>query len=443
LTVRPNVLLIVTDDQRSESLSVMRALSSKIDDRGIRFEPAVVAVPICGPNRVSLLTGQYAHSHGCYANPQTAKDFAPTDGQQIGGWLRHSGYRTGLFGKYLNGYRALPASYVPPGWHAWEAIHGNGGYYDYDLQHNDYDGGRVGVVVHHGSDADDYFVDVVTDKASTFIRSAPASMPVFAYVAYNAPHAPFIPARRHKGSLASTDPWRPPSYNEDDVSDKPAWLRDRAKWDASTRARHDEERIAQLETLLSVDEGIAALIQTLRDVGRLADTLIVYTSDNGFLWGEHRRWGKGVPYRAAHEVPLLMRWDGRIAPGRVTVPVSTIDISATLLDVSGATPTRVQDGRSLVPFFANPSAAGSRDHVFFEKQTGGGVTGFCAQRSETHLFTRYATGEEELYNYAKDPHELENRTNDPASEDVVKTLRNRTKDWCEPEPPGMGPWGVV
>lgn len=433
-----NVILIVTDDQRSESLNVMRAVSSKIGGRGIRFQTAVVAVPVCGPNRVSLLTGQYAHSHRCYVNPQTALDFAPTDGQQIGAWLRKAGYRTGLFGKYLNGYGALPDNYVPPGWHAWDAIHGHGGYYDYGLQHNDYNGGRYGVVVHHGSSVGDYFVDVVTDKASSFIRSTPASTPLFAYVAYNAPHAPFIPARRHKGSLASTDPWRPQSYNEDDVSDKPAWLRDDPEWDATVRAKHDEDRIAQLETLLSVDEGVSALIQTLRDVGRIADTLIVYTSDNGFLWGEHRQWGKSVPYRAAHEIPLLMRWDARITPGlRVTVPVSTIDISATLLAVSGATTSRAQDGLSLVPFFTNASAVIGRNRVFFEKQTAGGVPAFCALRTETQLYARYATGEEEFYNYRKDHQELRNRVDDPASQDAVKTLRNSTKNWCEPEPPGM------
>jgi arylsulfatase A-like enzyme len=167
----------------------------------------------------------------------------------------------------------------------------------------------------------------------------------------------------------------------------------------------------------------------------------VFTSDNGFLWGEHRRWGKGVPYRAAHEVPLLVRWDDRIAPGRVTAPVSTVDISATVLEVSNATPTPPQDGRSLVPFFENASAANGREHVFFEKQTGGGVPGFCAFRSETQLYVRYATGEEELYDYTRDPHELENRADEPASAETVTMLRNRTKRWCEPEPPGMGDWG--
>lgn len=434
----PNVIVIVTDDQRSASMRVMRSVSSKIGGRGVRFQNAIVAVPTCGPNRVSLLTGQYAHSHHCYVNPQTALDFAPTDGRQIGAWLRKAGYRTGLFGKYLNGYGALPDTYVPRGWHAWDAIHGKGGYYDYDLQHNDYNGGRFGVVVHHGSSVDDYFADVVTEKVSGFIRSTPASVPVFAYVAYKAPHEPFIPARRHKGSLASTDPWRPRSYNEDDVSDKPAWVRDDPKWDATVRAMHDKDRIAQLETLLSVDEGVSTLIQTLRDVDRLADTLIVYTSDNGFLWGEHRLWGKSVPYRAAHEVPLLMRWDARITAGlRVTVPVSTIDISATLLAVSGAAPTVSQEGRSLVPFFTKASASIGRKHVYFEKQTAGGVPAFCAVRNETQLYVRYATGEEEFYNYKKDPQELRNRVDDPAAQDTVKTLRNRTRNWCKPEPPGM------
>jgi N-acetylglucosamine-6-sulfatase len=436
--VPPNVILIVTDDQRSASIRVMRAVSSKIGARGIRFQNAIVAVPTCGPNRVSLLTGQYAHTHGCYVNPDTARDFASTDGRQIGAWLRKAGYRTGLFGKYLNGYGALPDTYVPPGWHAWDAVRGKGGYYDYNLQHNDYNGGRIGVVVHHGSSVGDYFADVVTEKVSHFIRSTPASMPLFAYVAYNAPHEPFVPARRHEGSLAGTDPWRPRSYNEDDVSDKPAWLRDDPKWDAAMRTTHDNKRSAQLETLLAVDEGVSKIIQTLRDVGRLADTLIVYTSDNGFLWGEHRRWGKSVPYRAAHEVPLLMRWDARItARLRVKAPVSTIDISATLLAVSGATPTRSQEGLSLVPFFTNASAWIGRTHVFFEKQTAGGVPAFCAARTETQLYVRYATGEEEFYNYGKDPQELRNRIDDPASRDAVTTLRKRTRNWCEPEPPGM------
>jgi N-acetylglucosamine-6-sulfatase len=438
----PNVMVVVTDDQRSESMTVMHSISSEIGERGIRFENAVVAVPVCGPNRVSLLTGQYGHSHRCYVNPRTASHFAPTDGQQIGAWLHQAGYRTGLFGKYLNGYGALPDTYVPPGWDAWDAIRGGSGYHDYDLQNNDYKGGRFGVVVHHGSSVGDYFTDVVTEKASEFIRSTPASIPLFAYIAYTAPHAPFIPARRHKGSLASTDPWRPRSYNEEEVSDKPAWVRDDPRWDGRESAKRDKDRIDQLETLLSVDEGVSTLIQTLREVGRLANTLIVYTSDNGFLWGEHRQWGKSVPYRAAHEIPLLMRWDGRIVPGlRVRVPVSTIDISATLLAASGTTPSRVQEGRSLMPFFVNVSAPIGRKRVFFEKRTGGGVPAFCAVRDETQLFVRYATGEEEFYNYRKDREELRNRVGDPAAQDAVETLRNRTKNWCEPEPPGMVEWG--
>lgn len=436
----PNVVLVVTDDQRSESLSVMRSVSSEIADRGVRFETAVVAVPVCGPNRASLLTGQYAHAHGCYTNPRTATDLAPTDGELVGAWLRRAGYRTGLFGKYLNGYGARPAEYVPDGWDAWDAIRGRGGYYDYDLQHNDHEGGREGVVVRHGSDPEDYLVDVVTERARAFIRSIPATTPLFAYVAYNAPHAPFVPAPRHEGSLGSTPPWRPPSYDEDDVSEKPSWLRDRKRWDRATRERRDRERIAQLETLLSVDEGVAELIRTLHDVGRLHDTVIVFTSDNGFLWGEHRLWGKEVPYRAAHEVPLLVRWDARIAqPVSTTVPVSTVDITATVLDLAGATATRPLDGLSLVPLFEG-GADLARDRVFFEKRTGGGVPGFCAVRSRSHLFARYATGDEELYDYAAETHELRNRAGDRGYRELATALRSELRGWCRPEPPGMETW---
>ena len=225
------------------------------------------------------------------------------------------------------------------------------------------------------------------------------------------------------------------------MSDKPSWVRERRRWDSETRERRDRERIAQLQTLLSVDEGVSELIRSLEDTGRLDDTLIVFTSDNGFLWGEHRLWGKEVPYRAAHEVPLAIRWDARIA-GHLTIkaPVSTVDITVTLLDAADATPTRSLDGVSLVPLLEGGSGP-ARDRAFFEKRTGGGVPGFCAVRTESHVFARYATGDEELYEYTTDPHELRNRVRDPAYREVVTALRSDVKGWCRPEPPSREGWG--
>jgi N-acetylglucosamine-6-sulfatase len=428
-STRPNVILIVTDDQRSGTVSRYQpAVRSLIGAQGITFSNAVVTNPLCCPSRASILTGLYPHSHGVYGNKAATGFSAFDDRSTIATWMHDAGYRTALIGKYLNGYGEVypNGDYVPPGWDRWFSFLDTA-YYDYSVSD---DGQRV----EFGSAPEDYSTDVLTDVADSFIRNSDG--PFFLYLAYNAPHEPFVPSPDHAGTFADLPSYRSPSWNERDVDDKPAWVRRLPRLSPEEQARQDALRRAQLETLLSVQDGVQRLVSTLDELGELSDTLIVYTSDNGFQWGEHRIWGKNVAYRNSTDVPLLMRDDAMIPPDLVQDQVvANIDIAPTIAELAGV-PTPPTDGLSLAPLF-DPTGALSRVRVLIEHGLGGKSPPLCAVRDDTEFYVRYATGEEEYYDLTLDPYELDNAAYDPTSRDRVRALRNAAKRLCQPLPPGM------
>src|SRR6185295_14155599 len=254
--LRPNILFILTDDQRWDSTDgthgiagadVMPRTRAELGDSGIEFKNGFMTTPLCCPSRSSILTGSYAHRTGVYKNGGTnggADDF--NDVSTIATWLQGAGYRTSLMGKYLNGYAQLWTSpappYVPPGWTEWRGAK-NVAFFNYTMVEPDGLGGYTEVA--YGNAEADYSTDVLREKAKTFIsQSVALGEPFFLYLAFKAPHLPQIPAPRHDGLFQSISPWRPPSYNEPDVSDKPTWLQGHA---LQNSADLDQIRIDQLE----------------------------------------------------------------------------------------------------------------------------------------------------------------------------------------------------
>jgi arylsulfatase A-like enzyme len=421
----PTVIVIVTDDQRADTLRSMPTVSRAIVGNGTRFTKAFTPNALCCPARASILTGDHSHTTGVWRNAGVFGSAAFDDSSTLATWLDAAGYRTGLFGKYLNRWYEDDPGYVPPGWDRWFAFMSRNAYYGFPAS---VDGTRR--VFGEGV----YGTIESARRAAGFIASSAG--PVFVYWAPSAPHAPATPETRHEGAFADLQPWRPPSYLERDVSDKPSWVRRLPLWTTEEIAAADDFRRRQYESLLSVDDGVRILLDALRSTGRLDNTVIIYTSDNGLMWGEHRARSKPFPWRSTHLVPLVVRYGG-IRGGPAVSPslVSTIDIAPTVAELAGADPGAT-DGVSLVPLLSGATDR-LRRHLLLEHARGGLPPAYCGARSANRLFIRYATGEEEFYDYRSDRWELRNAVDRQAARRAVGRMRRFTRRACSPAPPGF------
>jgi len=436
---RPSILLVLTDDQRWDTLGAMPTVQRELVGRGVTFTEAVVVNPLCCPSRATILTGQYSHTTHVYSNlPPYGGSQWFDDDSTIATWLHDAGYRTGYVGKYLNEYGGswappgLERWFTPPGWDLWLGY--GGGYYGYEVMV----GGLLGRA---GTRIADYSTDVFTNEAVTFVRSA-GDDPFFLVYAPFAPHRPAYPAARHAGELASLDPWRSAAWNEQDVSDKPAWLRDRDPMGVEEIAKTDAFRRRQLESLLAVDEGVAELLGALRASGRLENTLIVFASDNGLLWGEHRlSIRKSSPYEESIRIPLVVRYDALVGWPRTDArQVGNVDFAPTFAAAAGLEPANVE-GESLLPLLRRPDGPW-RSQILLEHLRGvegleREVPTYCGVRSVRWKYVAYATHEEELYDLRRDPAELTNLAGDPRFRAELERGRASVLELCRPTPPGL------
>jgi N-acetylglucosamine-6-sulfatase len=394
---RPNILLILTDDQNTEAMRAMSYLRGRPYGGWISFPNAFINTPLCCPSRATLLSGQYSSHHQVRDNSRGA---AFNDRSTVATWLDAGGYRTGLIGKYLNGYpyASQPANYVPPGWDTWAAFSGGERYYDYTLNVN-------GTPASYRGAAQDYSTDVLTNRALGFIRD-PSTRPFFLYLAYKAPHSRFVPAPRHATAFSSTVMPHPPNFNEADVSDKPAWVRSKALRTQDRINAFDSDKRNAWRTLLAVDESIKRLLDALSANGKLNNTVVVVMTDNGRLFGEHRLGDKTMVYEEAVRTPFLVRYPG--AANRTDQRlVSNVDLASTFADLADATPTRSQDGASLVPLLEGQQP-GWRTGVLLQWVGSSRVPAYNAIREAAWKYVELATGERELYDLNADPYELQN-----------------------------------
>ncbi|HEV8338108.1 MAG TPA: sulfatase [bacterium] len=420
----PTLVLILDDDQRADTIQYMPVLQRELVARGVTFTNAFVTTPLCCPSRASLLRGQYAHNTGVLTNgggdrrgnreghhPGGAEAF--DDRSTLATWLRGTGYRTALFGKYLNGYMGLTTR-VPPGWEEWVVF--AGGYFGYRLNDN-------GTVRRMGNAPDEYGTDVITRRAVQFIERG-GSSPLFVYLAPFAPHAPATPHPQDAAAFRDLAPWRPPSYNEADVSDKPEWVRRLPALTAARQAQGDEFRRQQLRALQAVDRSIRQVIDALSRTGRLENAVIVFTADNGLSWGEHR-WldRKSCPYEECVRVPFVVRGPG-FASGRTEARfVHNIDLAPTFADLAGVRPGLTVDGRSLVPLLRGATAAW-RTEILLE-YWGQPAQTWTAIRTERWKYVEYENGDRELYDFSADPYEMTNVVTSPQAAGVLPDLRRR------------------
>ena len=437
---RPNIVVIMTDDQTPESLRVMPKVKRLLAGEGTTFNRSFVSFPVCCPSRATFLTGQYPHNHfvegleppwGGYINLDTSS-YLPV-------WLRRVGYNTIQLGKFLNGYgtQNLDQTEVPRGWTDWQGSvdPSTYRYYGYTLNEN-------GVLRTYGADEDPAFyqTDFYGRRASELIeRYATKRRPFFLSLNFVAPHhgggvaeeeedsslkLPVV-APRHAGAFAGEAPPADPSYNETDVSDKPAYIQRRAQF--SEEQEWDIRRAYQrrLASLLSVDDAVERLVNTLERSGELDNTLIVFTSDNGFMHGEHRvAFGKLFPYEPSIRVPLVLRGPGVPRGQRRGQLVENIDLAPTILDAARAEgdPILPMDGRSLFPLLRDRSREWGRDLLIAGR---GGAVRYWGLRTYRYMYLEYATGELELYDLDSDPYQERSVHADPRYARVARVLSAR------------------
>jgi N-acetylglucosamine-6-sulfatase len=415
-----NVVLVLTDDQSFESVTRMPFLSGRGD--WFTFTHAYLNNAICCPTRASILTGQYSHHTGVES---TGGAPAFDDRNTVAVWLHGAGYRTGYFGKWHLGTKGFkrPVGYVPPGWddwYAWEPPGGDGGgdaYYGYTLNEN-------GTLVSYGDSEQDYSTDVLAGKAIDFLRQAPE--PFFLYLAPRAPHNPWTPAPRHEGLFATVPIVQSPDFNEADMSDKPAW------WQTQPLRKESNEnpaRRSEWETSLAVDDALRELWNELEARGVLERTVVIFMTDNGYAYGEHRYNGKACAYEECSHTPLLVWYPG--APAK-TVPelVSSVDVAPTLAELAGIPTGAPIDGRSFVPLLTGPSPTTWPRNLLLRGYNGGLAPGqpptYWGLRTLRYKYIEtVGTGEVELYDLPRDPYELASVAGDPHYAGDMATLAAR------------------
>ena len=349
-TVKPNIILVITDDQNADTINGTMPNVQALAAEGITFTQAYVTTPICAPSRASTFTGYRATRHGVETNFHHLS-FVPSTSIAVA--LQTQGYTTALIGKYINNYTQAIFGLTPPaGWNRWYAYFGPGNnlYYDYNINVD-------GTSVAKGSATADYSTDVWATEAVSFVSTA--TQPFFAYIAPHAPHHPAVGAPRHIGTfLGATCPTTDATM-EANTDDKPQHIKDaRADAPGDVFDTNCEWRNERRDALLAVDEMVDALVDAVAARGPtvLANTLFIYTSDNGLSNLDHWWQWKEVPYDASVRVPLVMRYDALFTTKNITrsEPILNIDLAPTLAGVAGATlPGR--DGRDWIDYYRTPS----------------------------------------------------------------------------------------
>ena len=418
-TARPNLILIVTDDQRADTIRFMPNVRRLLATHGVTFRRFYVTTSLCCPARAGILTGQYARHTGVFDNvgPHGGAN-AFHDRSTIATWLSDGGYTTALVGKYLNGYSRFGRCYFPPGWSEWDALASEpeAHYFDYPLNHD-------GTIQRYGNHPRDYSTSVLFRRGTSFALSA--HQPFFLYLAPSAPHRPATQLPRDEGRFANLPPYRPPSFDEADVSDKP-WGNQIPPLPTSEIHEIAGIREHMLESLQAVDREVAFLVRALRRAGRLNHTVIALTSDNGFLWGEHRLLSKVWPYEESTKVPLVVRVPWLTRPRTDSHLVLNIDLAPTLAQLGGVKPGLPEDGRSLLPLLEGRRMPWRS--AFTEEWLGrpstevGAPPPFEALHTRRWMWVEYRNGWLELYDLRRDPYELNNLAQNPSTAGLRKRL---------------------
>jgi N-acetylglucosamine-6-sulfatase len=472
---KPNIVFILTDDLDLNSYldpSRFPKVNSLLTQKGTTFSNFFVTDSLCCPSRSSILRGQYVHNHDVLGNLPPSGGYGKfhTNGDEkstVATWMHDSGYRTGLLGKYLNGYpETVDPAFVPPGWDEWDSpTSGGNPYSEYNYRLNE-----NGKLVRYGSTPQDYLVDVLSRKSSEFIQQK-NDKPFFLYVAPYVPHLPATPAPRYADAFPGVQAPRTASFNEADMSAEPQWLQNRPLLSDPQVATIDQVYRKRLQSMLGVEDLVANVVDTLQKTGQLDNTYIVLSSDNGFHLGQHRLPpGKMTAFEEDIHVPLIVRGPGVPAGKKSDDLAMNIDLAPTFADLGGAKLPSFVNGRSLVSEMQGKRPDTERKAVLVEhyaesgrrqgrKKAAGaqqdpdndanppnsgaptagaqapavrrgqfqplGLPEYAALRTDRYTYVEYLTGERQLYHLRNDPDQLHNiaATADPnLVQDLAKQL---------------------
>ena len=508
----PSFVVIQTDDQTLESLyatfrtPAIRAMPNTVDliaKRGMTFNSYYVPYPLCCPSRVSLLTGRYAHSHGVKGNVQPnggafGFSFRAAATHNLATWLQGAGYRTIHVGKFLNGYGDEPydnGTWVPGGWNAWHSVlkaDTHHYFYGYTLNNN---GVLEGPYGDSGTwEPREYTVrddigcpfaplnglpcfhqtDMLSNIAMAELRATSPEQPFYLQLDYTAPHGDFRkpagpePTPRHydwfKGAPFPHD--RAEGFAEGNVADKPSFIRGSEYLTLGEMHTYRIYWNKQLESLRDIDDGVKLIVDTLGSMQRLRNTYVIFTSDNGFFFGEHRlTGGKYLAYEPATHLPFLIRGP-HIRPGSESDELTAnVDVAPTLLELAGVEADKSIDGRSMVPFLRDPELRTLRPILFesfvetsdvnengaiaeprpssrpqagatasARRQPGAGASllappkDYGGIRLGPYKYIAWPNGEKELYDLEKDPNELNNIVRIPNYFPIRNYLHRELRD---------------
>lgn len=433
----PNVVVIMTDDQTSEQLRVMPNVQELLSAQGTSFDNMVVNDSDCCPSRATFLTGLQSRHHGLLWNTPPTGGFANFEGQEttLPVVLSRGGYQTGFVGKYMNRFGERNEDrVVPPGWTDFRGLvyPAESVYYEAAFFEN-------GQVVETAPT--EYVTNAITDRALAMINNFSATGdPFFVQIGHVAPHSPGgiplsqinpdwvldvlsddyeslpIPESRYRGKFTREELPKSPAFNEEDISDKSV-INQRRIMDSSVIDEVAERYRRSLETLLSVDDSVGAVIAALEENCTLDETYVIFTSDNGQFFGEHRfPLGKYLPYRPSRSVPLIVRGPGVQRSVTLRSVVSNVDLAPTIAEWTSTTLIRESDGLSLAKMLEQGREAERGRAVYLEGHAPEGrmIIPFDAVYTGDVLYIEMSDGSVEFYDLVIDPDELENRSTDPA-----------------------------
>jgi N-acetylglucosamine-6-sulfatase len=423
---RPNIVFILTDDLSMNLLRYMPHVLAMQHD-GLTFNKYFVSDSLCCPSRSSIFTGNFPHDTNVFSNVGKRggfREFYDRGEEQhtFATALQNAGYRTGMMGKYLNGYGqqkgsvpGLPYTYVPPGWSEWDVAGWGYREFNYDLNDN-------GQMLQYGAQPKDYLTDVLARKGVDFINtSAATGQPFFLELATFAPHFPYTPAPRDATDFPGLKAPRPPNFNR--LPTHPVgWLAHRPPLDAAQIQKIDSAFQRRAQSVQAVDQMIGEIEAALAANGLSRDTYLVFSSDNGLHTGEYRLMpGKMTAFDTDIHVPLVISGPGIPAGTTTNAMAENIDLAKTFTQIGGTNLSG--DGHSLIPLFGGgfmpadwrnailvehrgPNLAPSDPD--FQPSGSGNPTTYEAMRTSRFLYVEYSDGEREIYNLVNDPFELHN-----------------------------------
>ena len=406
----PNVLIVITDDQRSDTMEVLPQTRQFFDTGGVAYENAYATTPLCCPSRASIFTGRFVHNHRVI-NTETAERL--NHSSTLEAYLENAGYRTAITGKYLNLWNIRSD---PPHFDRWAIFNDDYGVDGYRNEQWNVNGSVRKIA--------GYTTTVVGDQAIQFLDGFENSdsQPWLLYVFPFAPHSPYTP--HDKYAEADVPAWdKNPAMTERDLSDKPRWVRQQQI--PMREARHT--RTHQLRTLMSVDDLMARLTAQLDQMQETSNTMVFFSSDNGYMWHEHGLTAKRAPYAPSVRIPFLFRYDAaNLTSIDPTTPVANIDLAPTALEAAGVPPDqdRPMDGRSLL-------TGPPRTRMLLEYFVEMGVPTWASTVTDEMQYVEYYANNgttitfKEFYRLDDDPYQLRNILKDgTASNDPSASEKN-------------------